>query len=283
MTTHVEAILLGVAQDGGLPQAGCQCVHCVRAHADPAERRLVSCLGLVDHASRQFWLVDATPDLREQVHALRKLAPAYSLAGIILTHAHVGHYMGLIHFGLEAWNTRDLLVYASERMASYLGHNGPWSQLVSLENIKICVLEPGLEFQLGSHLWLTPIEVPHRSEYSDTMAFLVQGPAEKMFYCPDIDTWDAWDQDLRSFATACDVALLDGTFYSAGELQGRDMSRIPHHLATDTARRLAGVDCDVRLIHHNQINPLHLPGPERDGLVSNAIGVGAQVDRWSLG
>jgi pyrroloquinoline quinone biosynthesis protein B len=255
----------------------------VRAHADSAERRLVTCLGLVDHTSRQFWLVDATPDLREQVHALQEHAPACSLAGIVLTHAHMGHYAGLIHFGLEAWNTLDLPVYASERMADFLGRNGPWSQLESLDNIKICILEPGRKIQLSPHLYLTPFEVPHRSEYSDTMAFAVHGPAEKLFYCPDIDTWDTWDQDLRSFMTACDVALLDGTFYSAGELQGRDMSRIPHHLVTDTARRLAGVDCDVRLIHLNHSNPLHGPGPERDWLVTCGISVGAQGDCWRLG
>jgi pyrroloquinoline quinone biosynthesis protein B len=237
----------------------------------------------VDHGSRQSWLIDATPDLREQLHALHEVAPDCSLAGIVLTHAHMGHYVGLAHLGLEAWHTRELPVYASRRMAAFLTENGPWSQLVSLNNIKLCGLESGLGVQLSPDLFLTPFEVPHRSEYSDTMAFFVRGRARKLFYCPDIDSWDAWDHDLRKFVSACDVALLDGTFYSAGELPGRDMSQIPHHLATDTALRLARVDCEVRLIHLNHSNPLHAHGPERVRLAGQGVGVGAFGDRWRLG
>ena len=121
----VEAILLGTAQDGGVPQAGCYCANCGPARTDPSRRRLVACLGLVDHAARQSWLIDATPDFREQLHALHNLAPDCPLAGVVLTHAHVGHYAGLIHLGHEAWGTRDLPVYASPRMASFLRHNAP--------------------------------------------------------------------------------------------------------------------------------------------------------------
>jgi pyrroloquinoline quinone biosynthesis protein B len=213
---------------------------------------------------------------------MNQFAPECSLAGIILTHAHMGHYSGLIHLGLEAWNTRDMPVYASRRMASYLTKNGPWSQLVSLGNIKICIIEAGLGFQLSLNLNLTPLEVPHRSENSDTLAFLVRGPEKRLFYCPDIDSWDAWGQELRRFVKECDVALLDGTFYSATELPGRDMNQVPHHLATDTAARLAGVDCDVRLVHLNHTNPLLTAGPELAWLSSQGICVGAEGDSWKL-
>jgi len=79
-----------------------------------------------------------------------------------------------------------------------------------------------------------------------------------------------------------DVALLDGTFHSGAELPGRNLDEIPHPLATDTTARLAGVDCDVRLIHLNHTNPLHHPGPERDRLAAQGIGVGALGDRWKL-
>jgi pyrroloquinoline quinone biosynthesis protein B len=236
----------------------------------------------VDHNSRQSWLIDATPDLKDQVHALAGLAPDCSFSGIILTHAHMGHYIGLAHLGLEAWNAKELPVYASRRMADFLRKNAPWSKLVSARNISLQVLEPGLERQLGPGLDLTPIEVPHRGEFSDTMAFVVRGAARKLFYCPDIDSWDGWDQDLRTFLSGCDIALLDGTFYSPDELPWRDLSLIPHHMAQDTARRLAGVDCEVRLIHLNHTNPLHAPGPEMDWLARHGTGVGALFDQWSL-
>jgi pyrroloquinoline quinone biosynthesis protein B len=278
----VEAILLGTAQDGGLPQAGCYCAHCAPAHTDPVHRRWVVCLGLVDHATRQSWLVDATPDFREQLHAMHGLVPRCPLAGIVLTHAHTGHYTGLIHLGREAWDTRGLSVYASRRMADFLGGNAPWSQMVALDNIRLRLLTPGHEVQLSPNLHLTPLLVPHRDEFSDTLAYVVRGLARRLFYCPDIDAWDRWEHDLRRFVGEMDVALLDGTFFSSGELPGRDLSRIPHPLVTDTAERLAGVDCDVQLIHLNHSNLLHRAGPQRDWLAARGIGLGAFGTRWRL-
>jgi pyrroloquinoline quinone biosynthesis protein B len=289
----VEAILLGTAQDGGLPQAGCHCAQCVPAHTDPARRQWVVCLALVDHATHQSWLIDATPDFREQLHALHNLAPDCPLAGIVLTHAHVGHYAGLIHLGREAWNTHQLSVYASLRMAGFLRENAPWSQLVALDNINLHAFPPSperqgdatrsfQETQLGPNLRMTPMPVPHRDEFSDTLAFLVHGPTRRLFYCPDIDAWDRWAHDLQRFVAEVDVALLDGTFFSADELAGRDLNQIPHPLVTDTARRLAGVNCDVRLIHLNHSNPLHRSGPERDWLAARGMAPGAFGDRWRL-
>jgi len=278
----VEAILLGVAQDGGVPQAGCTCDHCRQARADPTLLQWVACLGLVDRAARKSWLIDATPDFREQLHALQERAPDCSLAGIALTHAHVGHYAGLIHLGREAANTQGLPLYASARMAGFLRGHAPWSQLVRLGNVGLRILTSDQEIQLSPHLWLTPLTVPHRDEYSDTLAFVVQGPQRRLFYCPDIDGWDQWSRDLGQVLDGIDVALLDGTFYSGDELPGRDVTQIPHPLVTDTAERLAGTDCEVHLIHLNHSNPLLQPGPERDWLVAQGIGVGAVGMRWQL-
>jgi pyrroloquinoline quinone biosynthesis protein B len=129
---------------------------------------------------------------------------------------------------------------------------------------------------------MTPLPVPHRDEYSDTLAFVVRGGGWRLFYCPDVDAWDRWDRDLRQFVSGMDVALLDGTFFSTQELPGRDISQIPHPLAADTAERLAGVDCDVRLIHLNHTNPLLGPAPERGWLESQGLGVGAVGARWRL-
>ncbi|MDH4137661.1 MAG: MBL fold metallo-hydrolase [Anaerolineae bacterium] len=279
----VEANLLGTAQDGGVPQAGCDCANCSRAWVDPAFRQFVACLGLVDRASSQSWLIDATPDFREQLHALHNLAPDCPLAGIVLTHAHVGHYTGLIHLGREAMCTRDLPVYATPRLASFLHDSAPWSQLVALGNIELRLLTPGTDTQLSPDLHLTPVLVPHRGELSDTLALVVHGPARRLFYCPDIDAWDNWENNLRDFVVGMDIALLDGTFFSHDELPGRDLREIPHPLAIDTAEQLARVDCDVRLIHLNHTNPLLAPGPERDSLAAQEICVGAFGERWVLG
>jgi pyrroloquinoline quinone biosynthesis protein B len=278
----VEAILLGTAQDGGLPQAGCECVNCRAAWQDPGRRRWVACLGLVDLEAGQSWLIDATPDFREQLHARYKLAPGCPLSGILLTHAHTGHYAGLIHLGREAWNTDHLPVYASARMASFLQAQAPWAQLVQRGNIDLQPLKPDEAVALSPSLSVTPVAVPHRAGQSDTLAFVVQGPRQRLFYCPDIDGWNRWDRNLQSFLCGMDIALLDGTFYSIGELPGRDLDEIPHPLVTDTAGRLAWPHGDVRLLHLNHSNPLNQPGPERDWLATRGIGVGERGARWRM-
>lgn len=143
----VEAILLGTAQDAGVPQAGCYCSNCQRARTDPTQRQWVACLGLIDHTTHQSWLIDATPDFREQLHPLRQLAPDCPLAGIILTHAHIGHYTGLIHLGLEVMNAQHLPLYVTTRMAHFLSHNAPWSHLVNRGHVSLCELTSGLEIR----------------------------------------------------------------------------------------------------------------------------------------
>ncbi|NOZ27352.1 MAG: pyrroloquinoline quinone biosynthesis protein PqqB [Chloroflexi bacterium] len=279
----VEAILLGVAQDGGVPHTGCECAHCRRAWEDPSFRQWAACLGLVDRAHRQSWLIDATPNFPEQLHALREFVPDCPLAGILLTHAHIGHYAGLIHLGREVMGTEEMPVYATPRMAEFLRDNAPWSQLIALRNIDLRILTPGEEARIGPNLHVTPHQVPHRDELSDTVAFVVRGPSRRLFYCPDIDSWDRWDHDLRDFLTEMDIALLDATFFSADELPGVDMSVVPHPPVVDTADRVAGVDCDVWLIHLNHTNPLLAPGPERSWVSERGLHVGAAGEHWPLG
>ena len=279
----MEAILLGAAQDGGVPQAGCNCPRCQAAHQDPSRRRAVACLGLVDRQAGRSWLVDATPDFREQLHALQQAAPAAPLAGILLTHAHMGHYTGLIHLGREAWNTWELPLFVSPAMGRFLQEHAPWSQLVDLGNVALRPLTPYQPISLSSHLQVTPILVPHRNEWSDTLAFLVEGPGRRLFYCPDIDSWEAWEADLGTFLEDVDIALLDGTFFGPEELPGRDLGEIPHPLARETAQRVQGTACQVKLIHLNHTNPLWDPGPERAWLAEQGVGVGEEGERWELG
>lgn len=278
----IEAILLGAAQDAGLPQAGCVCERCRRALENPSLRQYVVCLGLIHRESRQAWMIDATPDFREQLALLRRAAPECELAGILLTHAHMGHYTGLIQLGREAWNTQRMPVHATPRMAAFLMRNQPWQQLAKFGNIAIRLNPPGQPIALAPGLLATPIAVPHRDEWIDTMAFRVEGPERSLFYCPDIDDWDRWDYPLARMLAEVDVALLDGAFFSPAEIPGRNIAEIPHPLATDTAERAAAADCDVRLIHLNHTNPLWDDGVERAWVAERGVGVAGTGDRWSL-
>ena len=244
-------LVLGIAQDGGYPQAGCARPDCVAAWKNPKLRKHVASLAIVDPISNQRWMIDATPDFAEQLSMLddRKLD------GILLTHAHIGHYLGLAQLGREVMGTHDVKVYAMPRMRAFLDHNGPWDQLVRLHNIAIEPLEDGRELQLNERISVTPFIVPHRDEYSETVGFLVRGPARSILWLPDIDKWEKWPTPIESVVARVDIAFVDGTFHDAGELPGRDLSEIPHPLMIETMKRLGAAAAKVRFIHLNQSNP----------------------------
>lgn len=280
----IEAILLGIAQDAGVPQLGCACPRCLAAQAHPTLVRHAVSLGLVHRASGQMWLVDATPDIRPQLHRLRLAAPGCQLAGILLTHAHMGHYTGLMHLGREGWNSRRLPVYASPAMIDFLSANLPWRQLVELENIVLHPLAPDVPLALAADLRVTAVPVPHRNEWSDTLGFVLCGPTRRLFYCPDIDDWTQWDRDLATFLAneRIDIALLDGCFFSPAELPGRNLAEIPHPFATQTVAQVAGSPCQVGLIHLNHTNPLLDDGPDRAWVMEQGVAVPDEGDRWDL-
>jgi pyrroloquinoline quinone biosynthesis protein B len=286
-TMTIRALLLGNAQDAGLPQAGCDCANCSAAWADPALRRSACALAVLDPAAGQAWLIDATPDLPRQLHYMRKAADGLALAGIFITHAHMGHYAGLLHLGLEAMAVRGLPLYGTPRLLGFLGANGPWRQLIEQGNLCPRDLQPGAWLGLSPALSLQALPVPHRAEWSDTLGFVVRGRQRRLLYLPDIDSWQAWaappyNQDVRAAVDAVDVALLDGTFFDDAELPGRDLAAIPHPPARETAARLAGTRADVRFIHLNHTNPLHRAGAERIEIEALGLRVGQPGDMWEI-
>ncbi len=278
----IRAFLLGNAQDAGVPQAGCICANCQAAWHDAAQRKKVSALALLDADASAWFLVDATPDFREQFRAMQTRAPQARFAGILLTHAHIGHYTGLIHLGLEAMNARGVPVYATPRLSDFLRANLPWRQLIEKENILLRAIAPDESFTLTTHLQITPLSVPHRDEFSDTVAFVARGESRALLYLPDIDDWAQWSRDVRAVVESVDIALLDGTFFDADELPQRAALKIGHPLVTDTAARLAGIPRDVRIIHLNHTNPLHPRGDARAWLEAQGLRVGAEDDTWDL-
>jgi pyrroloquinoline quinone biosynthesis protein B len=261
----VRAVVLGIAQDGGVPHIGCRQETCERARRDPRRRERVAALGLVDERSGQRFLVDATPDVASQIESLNRgrtvSDPRRPIEGILLTHAHVGHYAGLMFLGREALGAKGVPVYATPRMARFLRDNGPWSQLVSLGNIELRDMEVGRELALTPDLRVTPLAVPHRDELSDTVGFRIRGRDKALLYIPDIDKWERWERDVRTEVAAVDVAVLDGTFMEAAEIPGRTQVDIPHPLVPDTVARLGGVAARVLFTHLNHTNPLLRSSP----------------------
>jgi pyrroloquinoline quinone biosynthesis protein B len=252
--------VLGIAQDGGVPHVGCRQTLCVRARRDCTRRQRVASLGLVDEVDGARFLIDATPDLPLQVEALPGAPPARGrpVDGILLTHAHIGHYTGLMYLGREAAGARSVPVYATPRMSAFLRGNGPWNLLVAEGRIDLREIEPGRPVGLTPRITVTALRVPHRDELSDTVAFRVEGPSRSLLYVPDIDKWEKWDQRIEAEVARVDLALLDGTFYEAGEIPGRSIQDIPHPLVPETmdrlsAPRLAGRVLFIHLNHTNRL------------------------------
>lgn len=250
-------LILGIAQDAGYPQANCEKDCCRPVWEGQRAEQMVSCLGIVDPQAGKAWMLDATPDFKHQLELLKAKAP---LAGLFLTHAHIGHYTGLMHLGREVIGAQEMPVFAMPKMALFLRENGPWSQLVSLQNIAIQALRADSMIRLTDDLQIRPFTVPHRDEFSETVGYEVVGPNKSAIFIPDIDKWGKWKRDINALIQQVDYALLDGSFYQQGEIPGRDMSQIPHPFVTESMARFDQLPIrereKVHFIHFNHTNPL---------------------------
>jgi pyrroloquinoline quinone biosynthesis protein B len=252
-------VVLGITQDAGYPQIGCNLECCRKVYEKKATRQLVSSIAVVDPASGQKWIIDATPDFPQQVKILDTYQSG-DISGIFLTHAHIGHYTGLMYLGREAMNANKIPVYAMTRMCDFIKTNGPWSQLVTLNNIELRKLKPDSIIQLNERISVQPILVPHRDEFSETVGYLIRSNNKSILFIPDINKWNQWEKDIREMVKQCDYLLLDGTFYKDGELPGRNMAEIPHPFVQESMELFDNLSiAEKRKIwfnHFNHTNPL---------------------------
>lgn len=263
--TSVTLVILGTLQDGGSPHAGCRRDCCRKLFADPPPDRKVVCLGVIDRLNQRTVMFEATPDMPVQMKMLKSMAGDSAREtpdAIFLTHAHIGHYTGLMYLGKEAMDAKAVPVHAMPKMKTYLESNGPWSQLVTRNNIVLRELRDGEPVRLGA-LEVTPLRVPHRDEYSETVGYRIRGPKKTALFIPDIDKWEKWDKDIIAQLRTCDYVLIDATFYDAQELPGRTMSEIPHPFIVESMALFdslpASEKAKVRFIHLNHTNPALLP------------------------
>ncbi|MEO9802585.1 MAG: MBL fold metallo-hydrolase [Reichenbachiella sp.] len=270
-----QLIILGMAQDAGYPQAGCKKSCCEAFWQGRNEKQHATCLGLLNTSSKKAWLFEATPDIKDQLHVLDSMK--YNLAGIFLTHAHIGHYAGLIHLGREVMGTKEIPIYAMPKMKFFLENNGPWSQLVTLNNILINELQNEQSISLGEDLKITPFLVPHRDEYSETVGYTISSSNASILFIPDINKWKTWNKNLADEIKKVDYALLDAAFFADGELPGRDMSKIPHPFTTETMELLKDLPDDekskVHFIHFNHTNPAMFESEERNRVFGNGFNI----------
>jgi pyrroloquinoline quinone biosynthesis protein B len=259
----VELIILGTIQDAGSPHIACMKDCCRNIFLRPVTDRKVVSLGVLDHKNQKSYLFEATPDMPEQLKHLKSCASweaEETPQGVFLTHAHIGHYSGLMYFGKEAMNASEITVFAMPRMREFLYNNGPWSLLIENSNISVSDLNHNKAVELSDHLIVTPIEVPHRDEFSETVGYKIQGPNRSALFIPDIDKWSKWNLDLETIISTVDCAFIDGTFFDGVEINHRDISQIPHPFIIETLELLSEISDSekekVHFIHFNHTNPV---------------------------
>ncbi|MGZ3885016.1 MAG: MBL fold metallo-hydrolase [Bacteroidia bacterium] len=275
--------VLGIAQDGGCPHLGCMNDCCAKAWSNDSLKKFVVSLALVDPVSKKWWLFEATPDIKEQLHYFQTLTKnnyPYLPEGIFLTHAHVGHYAGLMHLGREVLSARNVKVYCLPKMRAFLEANGPWSQLVSLKNIIITTLTTEAPLQLNEQISVSTFTVPHRDEYSETAGFKIITPSKKYLFIPDINKWGKWEKDIVKEVAAVDYAFLDATFYEITELKNRNIEEVAHPLVSETIQLFSTSPKEIRtkliFIHFNHTNPLMNDKTFQGKVKTEGFGVAAQ-------
>jgi pyrroloquinoline quinone biosynthesis protein B len=258
-------LVLGTAQDGGYPHTGCSDNCCREAWEDSSQKRLIASLAALD--GNDCFLIDITPDFKYQLQLIeRHVNDKPRISGICITHAHLGHYMGLLELGLEAMNTNAIPVYVMPKMKSFLENNAPFIQLLELNNIHLNVLQDNCPVEICKDVSITPFQVPHRNEYSETVGYRIQSSRQSVLYIPDIDSWDEWDTDINELIKENDIALLDGTFYDKTELKNRDVSAIPHPSIRESIKKFSALDKmdrkKVNFTHLNHTNNVLREGSE---------------------
>ena len=270
-------IVLGIAQDGGVPHAGCDRDCCKNAWEHEAFRRKAACLGIVDPLSGQRWMIDATPDFKWQYHHLTHYSCREDLQhnfdGILLSHGHVGHYAGLLHLEKAVMNAREIPVYAMPLMSQFLSGHLPWKSMVERGNIILQPMKDKESFDLNSRIHVSPFLVPHRDEFTETVGFLISALERKILYIPDIDRWEGFGA-IDQLVEEADEVLVDGTFFSAQELGGRDMHQVPHPTIENSLERFAYLPATKKahfyFIHLNHTNPCLNPQSEEYQRVINS-------------
>jgi pyrroloquinoline quinone biosynthesis protein B len=272
--TQTSLVVLGTIQDAGSPQVGCTKNCCKALFMHPDKNRMVVSLGLVDPANKKTYLFEATPDLPQQLKLLKSFSAFNNKEtpdGILVTHAHIGHYTGLMYLGKEAMNADSIPVFVMPHMKNFIEQNGPWSQLVKNKNIVLQEMNDQKEIGLTNGLKVIPFTVPHRDEFSETVGYTIIGPNKKVLFIPDIDKWQKWNTNIIEAIAEVDYAFIDGTFYDAAEINNRDITTIPHPFMIESMKLFKDLPTSekkkIYFIHFNHTNPVINKNSEQYRLV----------------
>jgi pyrroloquinoline quinone biosynthesis protein B len=279
MTSGVSVTILGTAQDGGIPQAGCSCRRCLDAHRDLKLRKYPVSLGILGVDGTKH-IIEITKNLSEQlVIWTPDKNELFIPETVSITHLHLGHVEGIGQLGKPVMGLREVDVYLSPKNKDVFDNR---SDIVLMEdegNIRTHSKNFYHPFEPkdGCGFSLQFIPIPHRSELGDNAAIIIKAEGKSILFMPDQDSWgETLDyhskENIRDFLKMFDIdeALIDGTFWSMDELPRRDISKIPHPTIQETIQLLGRKregDPEISFLHLNHSNPVNDLGSEQRKVV----------------
>jgi pyrroloquinoline quinone biosynthesis protein B len=297
--------ILGSGAGGGFPQWNCNCANCraVRAGAPGFSARTQSSLA-VSANGRDWVLLNASPDLRQQIAASPELAPnetdgvrASPIKAVVVTNGDVDHVAGLLNLR----EAQPFSVYGSRRVLDVLAANRIFNVLapayVAREELPLgaplalhgggvdlglCVEAFAVPGKIA--LWLEDaLAANYGGAEGDTLGLKITETAngKSFFYIPGCASIDA---ALALRLTGAALVLFDGTLWHENEmidqgLLGKTGTRMGHI-------NLSGADGSLKafarlnvarkvFVHINNSNPvLNAFSPER---------AEAQAAGWEIG
>jgi len=270
--------VLGVAQDGGYPHLGCTKKCCQMAWEDTKLHKFPTSIALINKKEKKYWLFDVTPKIKEQMHLMNQFQ--CNLSGVFITHAHYGHYIGLLEFGLEVLNTKNIPVYVMPRMYNFLSGSLPFKLLVDNNNINLNKIDLA-KIIINEDIDVQAFEVPHRNEISETVGFKISTSNKSVIYLPDIDNFKGYELKIKKMIINSDVAFIDGTFYKKSELDYRNINEVSHPEIASSMKLFFDLKKTdkkkIHFIHLNHTNPvLNSKTKEFKSIIDNGFSISSQ-------
>lgn len=287
----LRIVVLGAAAGGGVPQWNCGCTICRQARA--ANSGLISTQASIAFSrdGAHWFLVNASPDLRQQLIATPQLHPADGrlrhspIAGVILTNSEVDAVAGLLSmregspFSIYA-HSRVLAILAANSIFNVLGERNVARRPIEVER----PFEPTLPDGWPSGIEVLPFEVPGKGAWylegkahpagrdgvGDTLGLRIADKASGQYFyfiaaCARVT--DA----LKARIKGAPLVFFDGTVWRDDELvvaglgqkTGQSMGHISMSGDHGAIETLGGLDIAQKVfLHINNSNPAWLKGSD---------------------
>src|SRR3954468_11153566 len=287
----LRVVVLGAAAGGGVPQWNCGCEVCRKARAEHPELQSTQCSIAVSADGEKWFLINASPDLGQQLIATPQLHPKAGrlrhspIAGVILTNGEIDAVAGL----LSMREGSPFTLYAHERVLAILKSNSIFNvlnaEIVKRRPIEVDrAFEPALPDGAPSGLEVLPFEVPGKGAWylegkahpagndgvGDTLGLRILDKASGK-YLYFIAACARVTDDLKARIKGAPLVLFDGTVWRDDELiaaglgqkTGQSMGHISMSGDLGAIDSFGGLDIARKVfLHINNSNPAWLKGSD---------------------